>query len=312
MNLLRKKNILYVELLQEWIQTKSDVKLQTSQRYHFLIEKHFSSYFYNCLVKDLNINDFIKFIQVKKEERVSISVQKTLKYIMKSSWEYGVFQKYCKPILFDCIKFKKSTTEINVFSKAEQLLLESQLKRNMNVRKLALLLCLYTGLRIGEVCGLKWENIDFTKRVLYVKRTIIRVKNLDPSIPTKTRLIESTPKSENSMREIPIPDFLIELLAKFQLQDNFYILSKSSHLYDPRQLENTYTKIIKRCGIRYSKFHTLRHTFATRCIESKMDIKTLSEILGHASVDITLKIYVHTSTELKRASLQNLVQFMTQ
>ncbi len=311
MSLLKKRNILYVELLDEWIKTKNEVKPQTRQRYKDLIEKHFYLYFNNKTTKKLTINDFVDFIQSRNDEGVSISVQKTLKYIMKSSWEYGSLQRYCRPIIFDCIKFKKYTTEITVFSKEEQLLLENQLKQKTNIRKVALLLCLYTGLRIGEVCGLKWENIDLKKRVLYVRRTVIRIKNTNPTKSYKTELIESTPKSETSLREIPIPDFLVEILKRFQLQDNFYILSGSETLYDPRQLENTYTKIIKKCGIRYSKFHTLRHTFATRCIESKMDIKTLSEILGHASVEITLKIYVHTSTELKRASLQNLVQFMT-
>lgn len=297
-------------MLNEWVNTKNEVKLQTKQRYTNLIKKHLYSFFVNRITKELTIEDFVLFIKIKNEEGVSISVQKTLKYIIKASWEYGTLQNYCKPITFDCIKFKKHTTKITVFSKEEQLLLENQLKRKINVRKLAILLCLYTGLRIGEVCGLKWEDIDLTKRILYVKRTIIRIKNNNPNLENKTKLIESTPKSDMSIREIPIPDFLVELLKQFKLQDNFYVLSKSEKLYDPRQLESSYTKIIKKCGIRYSKFHTLRHTFATRCIESNIDIKTLSEILGHASVDITLKIYVHTSTELKRTSLQKLVQFM--
>lgn len=310
MRSLRKKKISYGEMLREWCKEKFDVKIQTKQRYVQLIEKHFIPFFNHKLSKELTIDDFMQFIQIKNEEGVSISVQKTLKYIMKASWEYGVLHKYCNPILFDCIKFKKYTTKVNVFSKEEQLILENQLKKHINIRKIALLLCLYTGLRIGEVCGLKWEDIDLKKRILYVKRTIIRVKNDNPNSKTKTLLIESTPKSETSMREIPIPDFLVEMLKQFYSQDYFYILSNSTKLYDPRQLESSYSKIIKKCGIKYSNFHTLRHTFATRCIESKMDIKTLSEILGHASVEITLTIYVHTSTELKQSSLQNLVQFM--
>ncbi len=299
MKLLERKNMLYVHMLEEWYQRKADVKLQTKQRYIQLIEKHINPFFDNKLVKNISIDDFLEFIQSREEIGISISVQKTLKYIIKASWEYGTLQKYCKPILFDCIKFKKSNTNVTVFSKEEQLLLENQLKHKINIRKLALLLCLYTGLRIGEVCGLKWEDIDLGKRMLYVKRTIIRIKSTDPSFPRKTSLIESSPKSETSIREIPIPDFLVELLNQFQTEMQFYVLSGSEKLYDPRQLESTYAKIVKKAGIRYSKFHTLRHTFATRCIESKMDIKTLSEILGHASVHITLKIYVHTSTELK-------------
>jgi len=310
MQYFKKKNFLYTNLLHEWIHSKSDVKIQTKQRYLNLIENHFDLFFENKTVRNLSIKDFSLFIETKDKDGVSLSVLKTLKYIMKASWEYGVLHNYCKPIIFDSIKFKKKTSEITVFSKEEQKLFEEHLKRKLNVRKVALLLCLYTGLRIGEVCGLKWENIDFIKKVLYVKRTIIRIKAKDDNY-NKTMLIESTPKSDTSIREIPIPDFLVDILEQFKLQDDFYILSGSPKLYDPRQLENTYARILRKAGIRYSKFHTLRHTFATRSIESKMDIKTLSEILGHASIEITLKIYVHTSTELKRESIQNLVQFMT-
>lgn len=312
MNLLKRRTILYMELLEEWVNTKNEVKLQTKQKYQELINTHFTSYFKTKQVKYLTLTDFETFMKKKKEENVSISVLKTLKYIIKSSWDYGTKEKYCKPLIFDRIKFKKKTSEITVFTKEEQCKLEQCLKRKPNIRKISILLCLYTGIRIGEVCGLKWENINFTRRMLTIKRTILRIKNTDYIQDRKTKLIESTPKSETSNREIPIPDFLIDLLKPFQKEDSFYILSGTEMMYDPRQLENSYTRILKKCEIRYSKFHTLRHTFATRCIESKMDIKTLSEILDHASVEITLKIYVHTSTELKRESLQNLVQFMTE
>lgn len=188
--------------------------------------------------------------------------------------------------------------------------MENKLKDKPNIRKICLLLCLYTGLRVGEVCGLKWEDIDFSNKSLSIKRTIVSVKNKDENKQSKTKLIESTPKSDTSNRIIPIPEFIICLLSEFKSNNNYFILSNSNKLYDSRLLESFYSRLLKSCNINPNKFHTLRHTFATRSIESKMDIKTLSEILGHSQVETTLKIYVHSSYEIKKSSIENLVRFM--
>ena len=176
-------------------------------------------------------------------------------------------------------------------------------------KSIGLLLCLYTGIRIGELCGLKWKDIDFNTNSINIKRTIIRIKNNSQS-NSKTILTISSPKSDTSNRTIPIPIFIINLLRYYKSNDNYFLLSNSNKLYDPRQLEYYYKQVLIKCNISINKFHTLRHTFATRSIESKMDIKTLSEILGHSSIEMTLKLYVHPSFELKKNSIENLVSFM--
>ena len=125
-------------------------------------------------------------------------------------------------------------------------------------------------------------------------------------------LVESTPKSDSSERLIPLPSFLTKILQTYKQDENCYIVNGKQKKYDPRQLADTYYRILKKCGIKKVKYHTLRHTFATRCIESKMDIKTLSEILGHSSVEVTLQIYVHPSSDLKKKSIENMVRFVAE
>lgn len=311
MNYLKSRNLELRDIVQDFIYNKKNVKIQSLQRYENLFLNHIK---YDLIgskkIIKLGIKDFIEYFERKNEEKVSISVQKVLFYIIKSSWTLGVNNNLCNYISFDKIKFKKNKHQITVFSKNEQLILEKYLKNKTNIRKVSLLICLYTGIRIGEICGLKWKDVDLDSKIIYINKTIIRIKNPEKDSLKKTIIISSTPKSETSTRKIPIPDFINEILKNFRDKDEYYILSKSTSYYDPRQLEEFYKRTLKKCNIRYSKFHTLRHTFATRCIESGIDVKTLSELLGHASSEITLNIYIHSTTELKRTSVEKLVTFM--
>ena len=303
-----KRKYLFNDLLTMWLQTKQDIKIQSLQKYENVISKYLKNNLGNIYIHELSSDLIDNFFKKLKVNKVSISIQKTLLYIIKATLRLANQNNYCDYIKLDNIKFKSNLNRVQVFSKEEQQKLESYLKDKLNIRKVCLLLCLYTGLRIGEVCGLKWEDINFNTKYLEIKRTIERIKNNESD--TKTILIESTPKSSTSKRIVPIPNFLIEILKKYKTENNFFVLSNSLNLYDPRQFEAFYKRIIKKCGISYTKFHTLRHTFATRSIESKMDIKTLSEILGHASIEITLKLYVHPTYEMKKNSIESLVKFM--
>lgn len=156
----------------------------------------------------------------------------------------------------------------------------------------------------------EWGDINFKNKSLTVRRTVQRIRCVDETEGKKTKLIVSTPKTETSRRIIPIPNFLITILKQFRLKNNYYILSSNENLYDPRLLAYFYTRMLATTKIDYQKFHTLRHTFATRCIESKVDAKTLSDILGHSSVETTLKLYVHPSYELKQKSIERYVNYM--
>jgi len=310
MELLNRKNTLnFVEITRLWLKSKQNIKVQSYQKYENIINNYIYDELGTILITNITRDNIMNFFNKLRNKNIALSTQKTILYVIKASLEFAYNNNYCNYIDLKSIKIKKVNKTIYVFSKEQQLLLENTLKTSMNIRKLCLLICLYTGVRIGEICGLKWENINFNTNSLEIKRTIQRIKNTSGSNP-KTILIESSPKSLTSNRIIPIPSFIIEYLKQFKNNSNYFILSNSEKLYDPRQFEEFYKRLLKKCGINYANFHTLRHTFATRSIESKMDIKTLSEILGHSSVEITLELYVHPSYELKKSSIENLVQFM--
>ena len=304
------ESITYNDILNLWLKSKSDLKLQSLLNYENLVGNYLTNTIGTIKIKELKNTDIENLFVKLKEKDVAISTRKTLIYIIRSSLSYSYNNDYSEYVDVSNIKFKLPNKTIFVLSKEEQNTLENKLKEKPNIRKICLLLCLYTGLRVGEVCGLKWEDIDFSNKSLTIKRTIERIKNKDLNIKSKTKLIESTPKSDTSNRIIPIPNFLICLLNEFKSNNGYFILSNSNKLYDPRLFESFYSRILKSCNISPNKFHTLRHTFATRSIESKMDIKTLSEILGHSQVETTLKLYVHPSYEMKKSSIENLVQFM--
>ena len=298
----------YNYILREWLNSKNNLKIQSYQRYEAIINKHISNSIGIYNIKDINVNTINNYINYLHKNNLSISTIKNILYIIKSSINFSYNNKYSKYIDLKDIKIKSINKSTYILSKSDQIIIEKYLKNNINIKSICVLLCLYTGIRIGEVCGLKWNDINFNTKSINIKRTIIRIKNT--SGKNKTILTTSTPKSSTSVRTIPIPNFIINLLFFYKSNNNYYLLSSSNKLYDPRLMEYYYKKILIKNNININKFHTLRHTFATRSIESKMDIKTLSEILGHSSIEMTLKLYVHPSFELKKNSIENLVSFM--
>ena len=158
-----------------------------------------------------------------------------------------------------------------------------------------------TGLRIGELCALKWKNIYLDESYIFIEKTMQRIKNLSSNNP-KTIIIEESPKSSTSNRKIPIPENLLPLFYKFKKDSNCYLLTgRSDKFIEPRLLERKFSKYIKAAGIGKANFHMLRHTFATMCIEEGFEIKCLSEILGHSGSQVTLDRYVHSSFTLKKS-----------
>ena len=192
--------------------------------------------------------------------------------------------------------------EIQILKKEEQLLLEENLLKDLNKTKMGIYLCLYTGLRIGEICSLKWENIDLNNKKIRVKNTITRIKNFNENNKfKKTMIIIDNPKSSSSIRDIPLPRFIVPLLKTIDIniKPSNYLISGTDKFIETRTFFNRYKKILKEINLEKYNFHALRHTFATRCIENGCDPKTLSEILGHSSVKITLERYVHPNYENK-------------
>ena len=307
--IMRKKTL--ISIINIWLNNKNNIKIQTYQKYKNTTQNYIeNSNIGNVYISKLNKKRIKQFFIELDEDKVSKSIQKTIFYIINSALCFGYNNNYCKKIDLNDIKIGKEKTKIDILTAQEQIRIEKYLKNNINIRKICVLLCLYSGLRIGEVCGLKWKDIDFDNKTLEIKRTIQRIKNDNPNIRSKTILIESTPKSESSKRVVPIANFLVPLLKKLETNGDYYLLSNSKKMYDPRLLEYFFKNVLMKCNVKNKNFHILRHTFATRSIEAKVDIKTLSEILGHSNIDITLKLYVHPSIDLKKNSIENVVEFM--
>lgn len=210
----------------------------------------------------------------------------------------------------DMISVKTEITKNECLNKSEQMILTQYLINDIDYIKLGILICLYTGLRIGEICAIQFKDILMKEKILTVSKTMQRIQNFSDS-DVKTDVIITTPKSQTSVREIPIPDFLIEILGQFHNTPNAYLLTGRSDKYmEPRTLYNKFKVCVKQCGIKEITFHQLRHRFATYCIEVGFEIKSLSEILGHSSVNITLNRYVHSSMELKRINMSKLQENM--
>ncbi len=296
----------YIDYLDEWLHQKKNIKIQSWQKYETIIRIHINPFFQNISLKKVSEKDMEKFFLEK--QNLSLSMKKTLLYILKASLKDAIKEKRRKALLFSNYFPTREKKEVIILGKDEQKRIENYIMSKNNLRHLFILLTLYTGLRIGEVCGLKWKDIDFEKETLKVERTILRIK----SNGSKTKLVASIPKTITSKRMIPLPSFIIPLLKKQDIIPENYILSRSNKLYDPRILEDSFKRLLKKLNIQSIHFHALRHTFATRCIEAKVDIKTLSELLGHSSIEITLKTYVHTSDTLKKESIHHLVSFMHQ
>lgn len=205
---------------------------------------------------------------------------------------------------------KQAKNPIQIFNAPQQAKLEGYVCSVDDSYKFGVYLCLYTGLRLGELCALRWSDVDCENSTLSVNRTVLRVKNTIPNADKKTRLLINSPKTPSSERVIPLASQLNSYLKSLREQEaavgNVYVLTGSLDFIEPRNYYERYKRYLDCCGLNGFNFHALRHTFATRCIEAGVDPKVLSEILGHASVRITLDRYVHPSLETKRASMERL------
>jgi integrase len=199
---------------------------------------------------------------------------------------------------------KKTKSCVEYFSLGEQKRLEASARASDAVDYLSVAIPLYTGIRLGELCGLQWRDIDFECCVLRIRRTMQRIRSDGEA---KTELAFLTPKTETSARDIPLPDFLISLLDEQRKTASCdYVISSRCKPIEPRTVQRRFKRLLAIAGVKDVNFHTTRHTFATRALESGFDIKSLSEILGHCSAAVTLSKYAHALDKHKRACMNGL------
>jgi integrase len=291
------------------------VKPSTYENYYCCMQKYVIPFFKsagNDCLTELSVARFEKSIKdnhslSESYKRKILTIFKTaLKEILKGSAEYSS--------VLETVKLPKTkNVAAQVFSIKEQRLVENAALDFGDRRALGILLCFYTGIRLGELCALKWSDIDMEAGTMSIMRTVSRTKNFLQD-KNKTALLIGAPKSQKSVRKIPLPDFLLKLSDEWKLStanENCYLLSDSQTPIDPRTYQKLYKKVLANAGVKDRKFHAIRHTFATRALELGVDIKTLSEILGHSNVSITLNIYAHSLMEQKRIAIDKLNEMHT-
>lgn len=285
----------FCALMEEWLdEVAQNRKHSTYIKYKKLYTCHIQSLFSTdklSRMSNSHIQAQIAVLEVSDSTRQSVlaAIKQTMHYAEK---QYG----YPMPIITSS-SLHKRLPAIEIMNRTEQARLIQFLCSDMDISKAGIYLCLFTGLRLGEICSLKWDDIDQEKGLLHVNRTVQRIESKEGS--TKTVLLETPPKSVFSKREVPISDTMLSLLTKFHQDGNVYVL-KNNKPMEPRTYQNHFKKYLKRINAPNYNFHILRHTFATNCIDSGMDVKSLSEILGHSNVQITLNRYVHPSMDTKR------------
>ncbi|MCM1285014.1 MAG: site-specific integrase [Acetobacter sp.] len=282
-------------LIAEWLDSiKNQVKPNTYQKYESVCKNHIVNEIGSVLVKLISNYTIINVTNKLKEKNLSAKSVNDILIVLGLAFKYAE-EEY--EIITPRIRYlKEEKREMRVLSVNEQLQLTTYLNLNIDIYKFGILLALYTGIRVGELCALQWD--DITDDYIQINKTMTRVKT-----DNKTAIKIGSPKSDSSKRLIPTPQCLLPLIS--QLKSIGYVLSTDKLDYtEPRLMQIKFEKIIAESGLEKTNFHVLRHTFATRCVEAGVDVKTLSEILGHSDVKTTLNRYVHSSFELKQKSMK--------
>lgn len=290
---------------------KNTIKIKTYYTYLNLIRLHINPYLGNYELEQINTSLLQDFINSKLKHgnlingdslstSTIISITSILKQALKLALKLNLINNdYFSFISIPCLKQR----EINAFSLKEQKKIENYCLNSHKDNYFGIVLCLYTGIRIGELLSLTWNDIDFKKRLLYVRHTLTRIKQDE-----KVMTILDEPKTRKSKRIIPLSTTIIRYLKEIKNKSSsLYVISTRNNTFvSIRSYQKTYKKLLNRCNVNYKNFHVLRHTFATRALESGMDVKTLSEILGHTNATITLNRYAHSMMNYKITMMDKL------
>lgn len=297
------RDMTVAQLVAEYLYvSKNRIKPSTYQRYESLYRNHIERIGRQPIIY-LNTTTIHEFALSRLGVGLTPQTVNSILVFLHSCLKYG-HRCYNLPMP-DILYLTPIKKEMRVFTQEEQKRLTAYLHQEMDIYKFGVLLALYTGVRIGELCGLKWEDIN--DNCIKIKRTVQRLSNNEA---TGTELYIGPPKTATSIREIPVASFLKELTHHFRCNSTCeYVLgTEKIPIAEPRIMQIRFKKYLEEAGISEANFHALRHSFATRCIECGFELKSLSEVLGHANVKITLDKYVHSSFQLKIENMEKLAQ----
>lgn len=324
------KGTLFGTLAQDWLAAKRlQIKESTYIKYRNMVNAYIlpelGGLAWDSLSRETIERFCLKMLTSGGRQKKGLSA-KTVSDILSAVsgiFRYASYHGYRLTFDLSAMPVKKETKKMRILSRNEQEKLCRFLRFEPSGKDLGLLICLFAGLRLGEICALRWEDISLSEQTIHVHRTMQRIQNGDyagrfdkcktqvEERAPKTRIIITEPKSSDSIRIIPIPGELVRLLWVYGKGKKGYVLTgREDTFVEPRSMERHFERTLQKAGMEKVNFHALRHTFATRCVEMDFDVKSLSEILGHSNVSITLGRYVHPSMELKRKNMQRLEELL--
>ena len=286
----------------DWLRaTASRHKDSTVANYKMKFKKHIEPRFgeINCTL--ITPNDIHDYIADKRDSALSDGYIRDILTLFKSIFRYAERTYQVKNIFNSVTTIRKEHSLMILPDKQALDALGNYIYEKRDRISLSIAMACEMGMRIGEVCAVRCEDIDWEEKILTVRNTVQRI-----SCNGGTKVIISAPKTVSSMRKIPIPEKLYEMMTEFRTDDdNNFILTGTVKCAEPRNIQYHFDNVLKKLRIEHFNYHALRHMFATRCIQTDgFDIKTLSEILGHSSPEITLRIYVHSDMNRKKACMK--------
>lgn len=302
------------DILKLWQETNHmKHKGATETKYEYLIERHILPELGNLNISYLTVNALNNFAEQKltagrldRKGGLSSSYVRSMMIIITSAIKYAVDEGMCSPLKSGTYIPSVEKKELEIIPPIQQKHFESYILSDINETKFGIYLSLNCGLRIGEVCALRWDDIDIENKVIHIRNTVARVKDKSSG---ESRLIIDSPKTKASLRDIPIHSKMIPVIIQMKdLSVSAFVISDKKNFISPRTYEYRYHRILEQCGLDSYNYHTLRHTFATKCVIAGVDVKTLSEILGHSNVSITLNTYVHPTMDMKLSQIEKINQ----
>ena len=285
---------------------KQYVKKSSFSAYALLVENHLLPSFGNHY--NINEAEVQAFVFRKLDQGLSHKTIKDILIVLKMILKFGTKKNWLDYKEFD-IQFPtvRENQTVEILSRTQQKKIMQHVQQHFTFRNLGVYLCLSTGMRIGEVCALTWEDIDTENGIININKTIQRIYTIESGV-RKTELILDTPKTKNSIREVPMNRDLLRMLKPIKkvMNPNFFVLTNEAKPTEPRTYRSYYKKFMQELEMPDLKFHGLRHSFATRCIESKCDYKTVSVLLGHSNISTTLNLYVHPNIEQKKKAIDQM------